>query len=302
MKIKMSNDKIRLSVMSPVMLGTTLVLIVLRCLLMAKFIDSETGFLTGGKAVNILFYGIIAVAVMFFVSVSFLSSQSKRVELIALKDKPSAIACFIFFGALIYDSMNSLVGSMEKFSEMSVDRFFTSAEQFKALMSSGTLPYAFQSFFALFTAVYVLILAKSFFKGSGHAHNHKFLALTPIGWAAFKLITRFVKQISYIKVSDLLLELFMLAFATMFFVALSQVISGVYSDDTRWRVTALGLSAALISFSVNVPRLVFTIFANDFVNKEYPFSLGDTAFAIFAVAIALAAMKSVKENTVTTEQ
>lgn len=299
MKIKTSNDKLKLSIMLPVMFGTTLVLIVLRSLMMAKFIDSETGFLKGGEVFNALFYAIIAVACLFFVAVAFFSAESKRVELIAFKDKPSAIACIIFAVALVYDCMNSLVDSMASFNDLSVGGFYAPTEKFKFLMSSGTLPYALQSFFALLTAVYITVLAKSFLKGSGHAYNHKLLALSPIGWAAFKLITRFVKQISYIRVSDLLLELFMLAFIITFFVALSQVVSGVYCDDTRWRITALGLCASLISFSINIPRLVFGLFASDFVNKEYPFSLGDTAFAVFATVIALAAIKSVKENSAT---
>jgi len=139
-------------------------------------------------------------------------------------------------------------------------------------------------------------LAKSFSKGSLSAHNHKYLALSPVAWAAFKIITRFVKQISYIKVSDLFLELVMLAFMILFFVALAQVMSGVYSDDSRWRITALGLSGATVSVCINIPRLVLTVFADEFVNIEYPFNLADTAFAFFAVFVALAAVKAASEK------
>lgn len=298
MKIKNSNDKLKLSSMFPVMFGSTLVLIVLRSLLVAKFIDSETGFLTGGEFINTIFYVILAAVCIFFTGIAFLSSESKKVELIGLKDKPAAIACIAFALSLAYDWFNSLSESLMTISGMNFDVYYKTSELFKAMMSSGALPYALQSIFALFTAIYIAILAKSFLNGSGHAYNHKFIALAPIGWACFKLITRFVKQISYIKVSDLLLELFMLAFAVTFFVALSQVVSGVYCDETRWRITALGLSGAVISLSVNIPRLVFTLFASDFVNKEYPFNLADTVFAVFAVLLAMAAVKSVKEKAI----
>lgn len=295
MKIKNSKENLSLRMLFPVMYVATLVLVVLRSFQLTRYIDSATGFLTGGYAVNFLLYGIIAVACLFFIAVSFLSYEGKEVELVGLKDKKALFGAIAFGLSMIYDSFDSFFDSVMIFDGVSVYDY-PAAEVFKTLMATGALPYAFQSIFALFSAVYIFILAKSFSKGNQAAHKSKLLALAPIAWAAFKLITRFVKQISYIKVSDLLLELIMLAFMILFFVALSQVVSGVYSDDSRWRITALGLSGALVSLATNVPRLIMSTFASDFVNKEYPFSLDDTMFAVFAIFVALAACKTVQEN------
>lgn len=296
MKLKNSNESLGLKILFPVMYGASLLLVVLRCLQLTKYIDSETGFYIGGGAVNFLFYAVTVAVCLFFVAVSFLSSEGARLETAALKDKGASIAATAFGVSLVYDSLSSLIDSFMLLDEMSVGAFNQGAELFKSMMATGVLPYALESIFALLSAVYIFILAKSFSKGSLAAHKNKFMALAPVAWVAFKLITRFVKQISYIKVSDLFLELIMLAFMILFFVALSQVTSGVYSDDSRWRITGLGLSGALLSFAVNVPRFILGIFANDFVNKEYPFNLADCAFAVFAVFVALATVKNAQNN------
>lgn len=296
MKIKNSKENIKLDKLFPVMLGATLVLVVLRCLQLAKYIDSSTGFLTGGSFVNVLFYGIIAAACLCFVIVSFLSKEGSKVELAALEDKNAGIAGAVFAVSLFYDFADSLMDGIVILGNLPFETYRNTAELVKGLMATGALPYILQALFALLSAVYIAILSRSFTKGSGKAHNCKLLAVMPIAWASFKLITRFIKQISYIKVSDLFLELIMISFMILFFIALSQVVSGIYCDDSRWRITALGLSSALLAFTINVPRLIFTVFANEFVNKEYPFCLDDTMFGVFALFVALTAVKSAKKQ------
>lgn len=296
MKIKNSNNSLKLGITVPVAFVCVIVFSVLRAVQMAAFIDSETGFFEGGSAFNVLFYILLAVCCLFFAVVSFLSSDGKKVDLVCLKDKNAAAASIIFAVGLLYDWLDSFFESSAIFGGITEVAYLKRSEAFKLLMSSGALPYALQSVFALLAAIYVFILAKSFLKGTPSAHKHRLLAITPIAWAGFKMITRFVKQISYIKVSDLFLELIMLAFMMMFFVALSQVVSGVYCDDSRWRITAFGFSGAVIALSLNIPRLIFTFISGELINKEYPFSIGDAFFGVFALFIGIAAVKSVKSR------
>lgn len=292
MKIKNSNERLKLSTLVPFAYGSILLFSVLRCFQVVKYIDSETGFFIGGSWLKYLLYGAIAVVCLGFLVVSYLSSDGENVELVGLNDRTAGVSAVIFALSLFYDAFDSMSQSIVTLNDVSVGYFERSTDIFKKLMASGTLPYALQSLFAIFSAVYIIILAKSFLKGTKNAHTHRLLALTPIAWAAFKMVTRFVKQISYIKVSDLFLELIMLAFMITFFVTLSQVVSGVYSDDTRWRITALGFSGAVLALSVNIPRLVLTLVANEFVNVEYPFSPDDAMFGLFAFSVAVAAIKS----------
>ena len=293
MSYKNSKNNLSLSVLVPVAYGSVSVLSVLRCFQVVRYIDSETGFFVGGNWLKVLIYGLIAAVCLAFVIVSFLSAEGKKIEVIALKDRAAATAGILFSLSLLYDSVSSISQGLSIFSGISVGYIQNSADTFKILMSSGALPYVLQGVFAVISAVYILILAGSFNSGSKSAHNHKLLALAPIGWAAFKMITRFVKQISYIRVSDLFLELIMISFMITFFVALSQVVSGIYSDDARWRITALGFSGAVLALVINIPRLVLTLLANDFVNAEYPFNPADAMFGVFAFAVAVASVKAI---------
>lgn len=297
MNIKNSNEKLHLKIMIPVAFLLTALLCVARAVQLVRFIDPKTGFLFSGETFYTLFLAVIAVSCIFFAVVSFLSSESKCIELVGLKSKGLGIVSCIFAVSLVYDALDSFKQSVLILNDMAFVEVRRFSDLFKALMSSGSLPYALQSILALFSMIYILILAKSFFKGSGSAHKRKILALFPIAWVGFKIITRFVKKISYIKVSDLFLELIMLAFAISFFVALAQVVSGVYSDVSRWRITALGLSAGMLSLCINIPRLVLTFVSNGYVNAEYPFNFADAMFGLFAFFVAFAAIESVKEKT-----
>ena len=154
-------------------------------------------------------------------------------------------------------------------------------------MRSGFLPMMLQSFFAFLSAIYFFILASDFSKGTAKAYKRKILATAPVSWAAARLITRFMRQISFVQVSDLLLELVMIAFMIMFFMALAQTASGVYKDQFKWRIPGLGLSAGLIAAVISVPRLIFTIFSNSHIVSEHPFSLADFIFVIFIFTLMI---------------
>lgn len=297
MKIKNSNNTLSIKVTAPIALIAIAFFSVFRSIQMAKFIDSNTGFFIGGDALNIIFYVLLILCCLFFVVVSFLSYEGKNVDFIGFKDKNAGIAAAVFAFSLIYDFFDSFVESASIFTELPFYAVEKIPDAVKLLMSTGALPYALQSAFALLSALYVILLAKSFLKGSSHAYKHKFIAVAPIAWAGFKMITRFVKQISYIKVSDLFLELMMLACMMLFFVALSQVVSGVYCDESRWRITAFGFSGGVIALCLNVPRFIFTFISKELVNAEYPFNIADAFFGIFAIFVALAAIKSAKAVT-----
>ncbi len=297
MKIKNSNEKISLSTLVPVAFISIVAFSLLRSIQLARFIDSETGFFVGGDAFNIIFYVLLAAVCLVFIGVSFLSHQGAKVDLVAFKDKGASTASLLLAIGLFYDFFDSAVEGVRLFYELPDTSFFIKrADYFKLVMSSGALPYMLEGVFALVSAMYVMLLAKSFSKGSSAAHKHKLIAIAPIAWAGFKMITRFVKQISYIKVSDLFLELMMLACMILFFVALSQVVSGVYCDDSRWRITAFGFSGGLIALCLNIPRFIFTFVANDFINAEYPFNVADAFFGVFAIFVAAAAVKSSTEK------
>lgn len=257
------------------------VTVIIRTVQIFSFVDRETGFYEGGSAIAVILYLILAAFSVFFAVTSFLSKETAKIELKARKDTLlSVLTCLLSFGFL-YDSASSLVGSVDSMGSSSYG-----VSAFQSMMLSGTLPQFFQSIFALFSAVYFLFFAKDMIKGTDKASNHKIIAVAPVCWAGFRLVHRFVEQISYIRVSELLLELVLLALTVMFFMAFAQVASGVYVINARWRIVGLGLPVSLFSLTLNVPRLIFALTQGaDELYAKYPFKVSDFIVALFIVVL-----------------
>ena len=287
MKIKGTQTSFTLSDFSKILGISTAVAIVLRAIQMAKFIDNETGFTTGGNVFSIILILELVSTVLAFVVKAFLSAESEKIQLQGVKSKTLGAASALFSLSLLFDFVSGFTSGMSD-----------TAADFKGLMLTGTMPRFLQSFFALFAAFYFLILAKDFLKGTANASKHRVLAIMPVGWAGFRMICRFVRQISFVKVSDLFFELIMLAFMLIFFMAFAQVISGVYSDGFQWRIPAFGASAALIAGMLSVPRLIFTFVGYEsYINPQHTFQITDLAFFGFILVLTATVCKKINPYT-----
>ncbi len=296
MKIKQSNDKISLREMPVVFFIAAVVSVICRTLQMFMFIDHETGFYTGGSVSSVALYAVLAVASIYFIVASFLSAESRKTDFCLEKNSALNAVTVIFSVSFLYDGISSFFSSFMSVGTQSA------ATAFQSMMLSGTIPLFFRSIFAFLSAIYFMLLAKSFIKCDGKFSGHKILAVAPVGWAGFRIIHRFIEQISYVKVSELLLELILLAFMIMFFMAFAQTASGVYSDVYRWRVTGFGLSAALVALTLNCARLICVFLKGaDMLNGKYPFSVTDFIFAIFAVILIKAVITESKTKEIEEE-
>ena len=276
--LKGSKDNIKLAPCLTVFAVAAVAGVVIRYIQMLKFIDPKTGFTTGGSVLSIVLYSVIAIASLLICIMSFLSSDSSKIAIGESQHKLAAIGTSLFAVSLLGDTyycFNQLLYSPAAISD------------YGNVMKNGTLPMTLQGVFAFISAIYLFILASDFSKGTAKAYNRKLLATAPVFWAGSRLIYRFLRQISFVEVSDLLLELVMIAFMIMFFMALSQTASGVYKDSFKWRIPGLGLSAALIAAIISVPRMIVAITARELVNKAYPFSLTDLFFVIFIILLAV---------------
>ncbi len=292
MKIK-ENYSVSTKKLIPVFCVSAVLGIIIRLIQMIKYIDVETGFYTGGALLSWLLPIIIFVPTLFFAAVSFVSKDSVRVSLSNGKNKPLAVICAAFAIVVLWDCINQLFIFTESFANP-VNPGLT---PFRNLMISGTIPALMQSFFAFFTAIYIFFFAIDYGRGKKLASKRKLLAIMPIGWAISKLLFRFLKEISYIRISDLFFELIMVGFMILFFLSLAQVSSGVYSETMRWRITAFGLPSALIAVILNIPRLLLTHIGDGaHIVYDYPFYSSDLVYGFFAFAICLNIILS-KEQT-----
>ncbi|MBQ7295684.1 MAG: hypothetical protein IJW86_05755 [Clostridia bacterium] len=268
-----------------------LVCVVLRTLQTAKYIDPETGFYLGGEAVKAVIYAVLLLSGIIFCLMSFFSRESASLSFYKTKNKAMGFAAAAMGFTFIFDSADNFFSTFGSAAQIN-------SANYTEFMTSGTIPMLIQSFFALLSAVYFFILAKDMLKGTASASKRYFLATAPVWWAGARLMHRFVRQISFVEVSDLFLELIEIALMLVFFMSLAQVVTGVYSDGFRWRIFGLGYSASLLALTMSIPRLIFS-FVKDgaFINPSHPFYLCDLMFAIFALTVILCHKKE-KEDMV----
>lgn len=280
-KFREQKDNVSLKPLTGIFFFACLAGIVLRTLQMAKYIEPETGFTTGGMVFQYALYALLAASAIAFFVTAYLSSQSAKLNLYCNKNKTVGAVTAVMGVFFIYDSLDSFFGAMS--ASMS-----SYSSEFTTLMKSGTMPLLIQSFFGFFAGIFFFILAKDLIKGTGSASKRRIMATAPVWWAGSRLILRFVRQISFVEISDLFLELIMLAFMVMFFMALSQLVSGVYSSAIRWRIYGLGLPAALIALTLNVPRLILSfVQGGAFINPEHPFCVADLIFGVFVLVLVI---------------
>lgn len=298
LKVKNSVEKISMRAIMLIFAAAAVVLTVLRAVGVFSLIDASTGFykessfaITSFNILLVLFCGGLIVT-------SFLSKETG--SFVALGYKSGACfgaSCFMAV-AMFYDCVSSLSASGKCLAGAD---YYDSA--FRMFMSSGALPQFLRSIFALLSAVYFIFLCVSYKKGSRVAGGRKIIALAPVAWAAFRMVSLFISKISFLRVSDLFLELVLLSLCALFYFAFAQTASEVYSEmDLKWRITGFGLSAAAVAAAVSVTRLAGTIVsAQTFVNAEHPFNLADFAFVFFALAVVTQSVKNRKTKKALTE-
>ena len=286
MKIKESSSKVKYSHALIIFAISAVVLTALRLFQIKTSIDASTGFYTKTGFPVIFFFALLFFSCLLLAVMSFVSEDSKSVS---LNKKSTAMfaATLVFSFFVFFNGASSFIRSIASAGETQV-----TTTVFKSLMTSGAIPLFLQSVFALLSGIFFIELSFSFKKGDGSASSHRIAALMPVGWVSCRLLHLFVSKISFMRVSDLFLELIMCAFMVLFFMALAQVSSNVYSTDSRWRLAGFGLPAALISAIISVSRLVFTVVSKEtYINENHPFNIVDLAFSVFAVMLVVLLMK-----------
>ncbi len=286
MSIKYSKD-ISLGKMPVLFVAATVIAVALRAVQVMLYVDPTTGFSTGGEVLFVLLYAFLGVTALFALVASFLSEDAAKADFSSVQSKGLSVSAILLGVYLLLDVFQNAFSSLSSVADVFGN---STLELFRSLMLTETLPNFLGGIFAFPSAIYMFIAAKSFKKGDGKISRHRIISLSPLCWVACKFINRFVKQISFVEVSDLLLELAMLAFMLAFFYAFAQVAGGVYSDAAKWRAIALGFISSMVCLTVNLPRLVLLVTGK--LNSEYPFYTIAVIFAAFAFAAATQLLRS----------
>lgn len=126
-------------------------------------------------------------------------------------------------------------------------------------MRAGAIPMLMEAIFASIAALFFIFVAIGFFRGKNSWENLRLLALSPLLWAIFRILHRFMRTISFLRVSDLFLELLALVFLMLFFLSFAQLMGRVNFKGADWRLVAYGLNAAFMCLLCFVPRFAMSI-------------------------------------------
>ncbi len=249
----------------------------LRMLQYKNNIEAGTGFYLSVDAAVIAFYAILAVAfaAIFVMAIKdrknmILDRTAKRSIVIGAVTLVSAILC-------VYGGISDFLTPVS-----------TEAPVYTVTTTSAALLVSLNKSAAvceILSGIYFALSGAMFISGKGCGEIFKLLSLFPAIWSAIRLVARFTRTVSYIRVSDLFLEMLMLACFALFFMAYAQNNSKVNGEGTESKLMLFGLFGALLGFIVAVPRLVLVITGSENLMYELSaFEIGDLALALFSVA------------------
>lgn len=285
-KLKGSVSRLTPSWILMVFAVAVLICVPLRLYQTICLIEPDTGFFVRGDHVTVtILYVVAAVAGASILIMSYLGIRTDT-QPVRMKSRLLCVMAGIMAAAFLIDAfytvytvVRSLVGQGTVSAADGTARY--------ALMQFIT--EAAQILFAALSGVYFACLSFSW-NGRGSASNYAVLAVMPTFWAIARAINRFIRMINFKNVSDLLLELFMLAFMMLFFLAFARIHSKVESEGVQWQVYGCGLAAALAAAIVSIPRAIMIVCGmGDRIAQGYPLNACDLVLPFFVTAYLLTA-------------
>ena len=258
-RIKGAYEVIKLRYLLFVFAAVALVALPLRVYQLLALVDPATGFYTESNGTVYLLSALLVLAVGAFISLSFISKEVPSPELPTGKNIVLGITSAVMalaFGVDIISIEKAIVPSLQNSSQI----FFTVLKS--NIAEAGGAFIILQFVFAVLSLVYFFIFAVSHLNGKSSYREYKILALAPLCWAITRLVSKLMSAISFLSVSELLFEIFMLVFLMLFFLTFARITSGVFTEDSMWGIYGYGLSAAIFASLVTIPRLVMLVVDN----------------------------------------
>ncbi len=271
-----------------VTLVATLIAVPLRVYQYFKLINAETGFYDSKDITIYVIYAVLAVAMIACIAFSYIKNKALTPVTLGNNSKPFLCVSLIMAIGAAIDSFTVLSDYLTLYTENS-GNYINVADYVSA--EGGTLMLV-QAVLGAVSAVYFIVSGISALN-KNNAPKLKILALFPVIWCIFRLLFRFKRTISFVNVSDLLLEMFMIVFSMMFFLALAQVNSKIDAKTVFWKLFAYGFPAVMFSLVCFLPRIILVITGNsDELSAQYLPNAADISFSIYAVYICISAAKA----------
>ncbi len=285
-KIKGSSSAVKMKYLLFVFAAAVLVSLPTRVYQLLALVDATNGFFKESDITISVLYIITVVFGLLFLVLSFISKEVPSPKLPTGKNPVLGVASFVMAAGLGAD-MFGILKSVLPVNQGNAQIF---VNLLKSNLSKNGGTFAILEFvFAFFAIIYFLVFAISHLNGKASYKEFKLLALAPLCWSMTVLVTKLMNAISFIRVSELLFEIFTFVFAMLFFITFARISSGVFTEDSMWGIYGYGLTTALLASIVTIPRIVIALVGLDAV-EGHEFNFAHLAMFVFIIAYIFASL------------
>lgn len=272
-----------------VSLCALLVAVPLRVYQYFKILEPETGFYSTIDFSVYIIYALLGIAVITAIVIPLIN-RKKMITVASVKKSPVFLVLSLILAVtIIIDSAGQLMSYFDLY-DAAASSGSTIAEYVKK--QGGTL-LLLQAVSGAIAAVYFFVSGLSVSLGNSDGSKLKLLGLTPVLWCIFRLLYKFKRTISFINVSDLLLELFEIVFLMLFFFALAQTVARIDVETVFWKIFAYGIPAAMFALMCFLPRFILMVTGkSELLNDHYGVSYSDLGAAAYIIYNLLSRAKA----------
>lgn len=285
-KIKGSSSAVKMKYLLFVFAAAVLAALPTRVYQLLALVDASNGFFKESDVTVPVLYAVLVVFGLLFLVLSFISKEVPSPKLPAGKNLLLGIASFVITGGMGWDMFKTLRDIIPV--NQGNAAIFMSLLRTNLAQKGGTFTIL-EFAFAFFAIIYFIVFGISHLNGKASYKEFKLLALSPLCWSMTVLITKLMNAISFIKVSELLFEIFMFVFVMLFFLTFARISSGVFTEDSMWGIYGYGLVAALLAAIVTIPRIVIALVGLEAV-EGYSFDFSHLAILVFIMAYVFASL------------
>lgn len=255
-----------------------LILLPMRTVQFFTVLEDGTGFFSEINFGVYLFFTVFAAAIVMLLVLGL--SKRKKLNFAGdeFKNQGCGILSYVAAVGAVLDALNSF----NLAAGLGINGLSTAI--FDEITPVQSMLLGLEGIFAVISAIFFVVIGSGLLSGKSTEKSCRYLALIPVFWCICRMVFRFTRTISYIRVSDLLFEMIMLIFFTAFFFAFAQVNSRIGAKYMEWKVAAYGLCSALTALICFVPRFIVILSGN----TEHLYSMStaeycDIAIALFAI-------------------
>lgn len=221
-----------------IFIAAAVICVVLRVYLHRFCIDPETGFYSGGAPVAVIYYVLLIAAVAALLLLGLRNTPEKARVVMTLPLRVITLAASVGVAILAVPSPGQITGPdylPHPFPVIFLRLFLLSAAPFITVL----------------LLVYLAVKSKD-----ALAHVNGVLMLLPVIWMAAVLLTRFMDYTASRHVSDQMLTIVTLAFATLFLLPMGRAAAGITPEKAARQLSAFGLPFGLLALSTCAGILV----------------------------------------------